>query len=105
VKEAPVSKPAVRTTKKAADATETKPAKKAAAPKAKTAAVKAEAKPKAAAAKKTMAKPPMVSPEELQHWIATAAYHRAEKRGFAPGHEAQDWLDAETEVKAMIGHA
>ena len=30
--------------------------------------------------------------------IATAAYYRAEKRGFLPGHEAEDWLAAEREV-------
>ena len=30
--------------------------------------------------------------------IATAAYFRAEKRGFEPGHELEDWLAAETDV-------
>ncbi|TCJ12390.1 DUF2934 domain-containing protein [Parasulfuritortus cantonensis] len=35
--------------------------------------------------------------------IAVAAYHRAEKRGFAPGYELQDWLDAEAEISAMLG--
>jgi len=30
--------------------------------------------------------------------IATAAYYRAEKRGFRPGHEIEDWLAAEREV-------
>jgi len=30
--------------------------------------------------------------------IATAAYYRAERRGFRPGHEVEDWLDAEREV-------
>lgn len=30
--------------------------------------------------------------------IADAAYFRAEKRGFEPGHELDDWLAAETEV-------
>ena len=29
--------------------------------------------------------------------IAIAAYLRAERRGFAPGYELQDWLDAEKE--------
>jgi hypothetical protein len=27
--------------------------------------------------------------------IEKAAYHLAEKRGFAPGHELEDWLTAE----------
>jgi len=32
--------------------------------------------------------------------IAEAAYRRAESRGFAPGHELDDWLRAELEVEA-----
>jgi len=30
--------------------------------------------------------------------IAEAAYYRAERRGFVPGHELDDWLQAEAEV-------
>lgn len=30
--------------------------------------------------------------------IAIAAYYRAERRGFAPGREIDDWLEAEREV-------
>lgn len=30
--------------------------------------------------------------------IRTAAYFKAEARGFAPGHELDDWLAAEQEV-------
>jgi hypothetical protein len=33
--------------------------------------------------------------------IATAAYYRAERRGFAPGNELADWLAAEREVDRM----
>ena len=40
--------------------------------------------------------------EELERMIAAAAYQRAEKRGFAPGHEIEDWLEAEKEVKHQI---
>ncbi len=32
--------------------------------------------------------------------IARLAYFRAERRGFAPGGEVQDWLAAEAEVDA-----
>jgi len=39
-----------------------------------------------------------VSAEERQRWIATAAYFRAQRRGFAAGREAEDWLAAEREV-------
>ncbi len=33
--------------------------------------------------------------------IAERAYYRAEKRGFVPGHELEDWLAAEREI-AML---
>ncbi len=36
--------------------------------------------------------------EERQRLIAEAAYYKAEKRGFEPGKENEDWLDAEEEV-------
>lgn len=32
--------------------------------------------------------------------IATAAYYKAEARGFVPGFEMEDWLRAEAEVDA-----
>lgn len=32
-------------------------------------------------------------------FIATAAYYKAEARGFAPGAEIDDWLDAEAEFE------
>jgi hypothetical protein len=34
--------------------------------------------------------------------IARAAYLRAEKRGFAPGGEQQDWLEAEAEIDRLL---
>jgi len=34
--------------------------------------------------------------------IAMAAYLRAERRGFEPGHELQDWLAAEAEVDTAL---
>lgn len=39
-----------------------------------------------------------VALEQRGALIAEAAYFRAEKRGFAPGHELEDWLTAEAEV-------
>jgi hypothetical protein len=42
--------------------------------------------------KPTAAPPPV--PEEA---IAEAAYYRAERRGFVPGHALEDWLEAERE--------
>ena len=40
------------------------------------------------------------SDDEIRCWIAEAAYYRAEKRGFLPGMEADDWIAAEAEVLA-----
>lgn len=34
--------------------------------------------------------------------IAQAAYFRAKHRGFAPGHELDDWLAAENEVDSEL---
>ena len=36
---------------------------------------------------------------ERRSSIALAAYFIAEKRGFAPGHELDDWLAAEAEIE------
>ena len=43
-----------------------------------------------------------VGPETRAALIAEAAYFRAEKRGFAAGHENEDWLAAEAEVDAKL---
>ncbi len=43
-----------------------------------------------------------IDPVEQHSLIARAAYFRAERRGFAPGGELQDWLEAETEIKRML---
>jgi hypothetical protein len=49
------------------------------------------------------AKPPaMPSATELYEMICEAAYFRAEKRGFTPGAEAEDWLAAEAEVLERV---
>ena len=36
--------------------------------------------------------------ESREARIAEAAYWRAERRGFSPGHELDDWLNAERDV-------
>lgn len=43
-----------------------------------------------------------ITPEERWKMIAVAAYHRAEKRGFAPGDELEDWAEAEKEILELI---
>jgi len=42
----------------------------------------------------------IASPEELRQTIAVLAYQYAERRNFEPGHEMEDWLNAESEVLA-----
>ncbi len=38
--------------------------------------------------------------EARREAIAKAAYYLAEQRGFEPGHEVEDWIDAEARVNA-----
>ena len=47
-----------------------------------------------------------VTAEARHALIAQSAYLRAERRGFAPGQEMEDWLAAETEVDVLlrVGH-
>ena len=42
---------------------------------------------------------PEQSPEEMRKQIEEAAYYRAKQRGFAPGYEFEDWIQAESEVR------
>lgn len=68
---------------------------KTAAPKRKTAVRKKAAAP--------AAKPVVdISENARRGMIAEAAYLRAERRGFMPGNEAEDWLAAEAEVDALL---
>jgi hypothetical protein len=53
--------------------------------------------------KKAASAPAPVSEDVRRGMIAQAAYLRAERRGFAPGGEEQDWLAAEAEVDALLG--
>jgi hypothetical protein len=43
--------------------------------------------------------------EERRSMIAEVAYFNAEKRGFEPGHEETDWLEAEKTVDSLLGNA
>jgi hypothetical protein len=107
---APVAKKTVArpgATKKTLGAAPTAPVTK------KTATKKAPAKQTAAEASASP-QPPLpdravmlkpvgeVTPEERYRMIQEAAYYRAEKRGFAPGHEEEDWAAAVAEIDAML---
>ncbi len=70
------------------------PTRTAASASAKVAARKRSAEPRTAGAK--------IAPEQRQQVIAQAAYFIAERRGFAPGNELEDWLQAEAEFEACI---
>lgn len=49
----------------------------------------------------SLALPPAESSEMQRHaMVSEAAYYRAQKRGFEPGRELEDWLAAEAEIKA-----
>ncbi|MGH8137340.1 MAG: DUF2934 domain-containing protein [Steroidobacteraceae bacterium] len=43
-----------------------------------------------------------ISDDVRRGMIAEAAYLRAERRSFAPGHEEEDWVAAEAEVDALL---
>lgn len=74
-------------------------AAKAATPAKKPAANKAPAKARTT----RLGKSHVVSPDDRRRLISHAAYLRAERRGFAPGSELADWLEAEAEVDALLG--
>ena len=71
-------------------------ARRAAVPKA-PAATKAPAVPKVPAAS--------AAPVDRDEMVRVAAYFRALRRGFAPGYEVADWLEAQAEVDEIMGTA
>lgn len=48
-------------------------------------------------------KPPTI-PDNVNDMIAEAAYYKAEKRAFYPGHELNDWLEAKQEILRRYGN-
>ena len=45
---------------------------------------------------------PAIGSMEWQQMVATAAYYRAEARGFVGGSPERDWLEAEAELVARM---
>ena len=43
-----------------------------------------------------------LSPEEVYKLIQESAYFKAKERGFEPGREVQDWIEAEAEVRRRL---
>ena len=46
--------------------------------------------------------PPLETRKSREETIAENAYFRAQRRGYAPGHEEEDWLAAEAEVDEQL---
>lgn len=40
-----------------------------------------------------------IDPDQFRKMVSELAYLKAEKRGFIAGHEMEDWLAAESEVR------
>jgi hypothetical protein len=69
-----------------------------------TARKKAPAAPAPAAkVPKTKKNGPVIAGDTWREMVATAAYYRAQARGFQHGSPDQDWLAAETELKRQLG--
>jgi len=53
---------------------------------------------------KTAPTPPStpVSPEQRRCYVEVAAYYIAERHGFTPGRELEDWAAAEAEIDRLI---
>ena len=58
--------------------------------------------PSKARAKRAAVEPLTISEDRRRGMIAEAAYLRAERRGFAPGGEEEDWMAAEAEVDKLL---
>lgn len=43
-----------------------------------------------------------ISNEEIYRQIAETAYFKAKARGFEPGGEVRDWIEAETEIRQRV---
>jgi hypothetical protein len=90
--------PGTRSQKRAPD----KRAPKAAAKRAVPPAPSGEAPEEAKKASKKPDVAQQITAEERWHMIAEAAYYIAEKRGFGPGHPADDWAAAEAQIDSQL---
>jgi Protein of unknown function (DUF2934) len=57
-----------------------------------------EATPSSGSSSDSLASESSVTPPVSHEQIALLAYHLAQRRGFTPGHELDDWLEAEREL-------
>ncbi len=96
----PKAAPAKPTTTKTAASSVTAP-KAAAKPKAAAPVKKEAAAPAKAAPKKSPAKT-KITPDQYRAYVEVAAYHIAERRGFASGNAQEDWAQAEAEIDRLL---
>lgn len=61
------------------------------------------AKSKKTAAVESKESTHQITTKEREAWIAQQAYYLAEARGFAPGEEMADWLQAEQQFASRMG--
>lgn len=50
----------------------------------------------------TLQAPPSIEAVDIEAMIAEAAYYKAEKRGFYPGNDLRDWLEAKRDIVRMV---
>ncbi|MGK2913569.1 MAG: DUF2934 domain-containing protein [Porticoccaceae bacterium] len=53
-------------------------------------------------AQREVPEPVGVSMQDRQQMIADAAYYRAQARGFGPGYDLEDWLQAEADIDCTL---
>jgi hypothetical protein len=46
-----------------------------------------------------------MSSEDIKRLIEETAYFKAKERGFTPGYELEDWVQAEAEIKRRLARA
>jgi hypothetical protein len=98
----PTATPAVAGKAKAKPAPKAKPAVKPEPVAKAKAAPKAAPKTAANPARPRAKKPAGVPAEQRRNYVEVAAYHIAERRGFAPGNPLEDWVKAEAEIDRLI---
>lgn len=62
----------------------------------------AENKPSKRATRTPAGRKPEVNPEQRRRHVELAAYFMAERRGFTPGLEHEDWVAAEAEIDRRL---
>jgi hypothetical protein len=59
-------------------------------------------KPSKRATRAPAGRKPEVNPEQRRRHVELAAYFMAERHGFTPGREHEDWVAAEAEIDRML---